>query len=180
MKTIKSNKIGKNIHSPFIYRLVAHGLCAPYPFYAFAEIDKMGLGKDETERLKMLFRLLNFLELEEVNLIGNNTEIYSKVIRFVRTDMKITHSEKYNPVSGNFSRGTYDRLVIFDSADDGSQDYPLNPEIWLLTDLMKKDLQKLFTGLKFVDEARVTIEINRIGIIIFNWLFEKQDYVINP
>lgn len=180
MKTIYSDKIGRNIHSPFVYKLVAHGLCAPYPFYAFAEIEKWGIGKKETKKLKTLFRLINFFSIEEVLLVGNIPETIATLSRLVRSDIKINQTALYYPSPIEDSVDGYRRLVMFGSVPETNCEYPSSPEIWLVDNLKEQSFQKFYSGLKFVEEARVTIEIRQMGIIIFNRIFEKQDYVIKP
>lgn len=180
MKTIYSDKIGRNIHSPFVYRLVANVIFAPYPFYAFEKIGRPGLAVPETRDLKNIFRLVNFFRFEEVYYSGDNGPNAEAACRLARPDIQFYSQPKFPLPLETYASDVYKRLLLFDSVIENIRILPGSPEIWVITGLSRPDANAFFSGLKLADDTRITIQINQMGIAIFNRIFEKQDYVIKP
>jgi len=166
MKRIKSNKKGKNIHSPFVYRLVANVLFAPYPFYS--------------TYLKQVFRLVNFFDFEQVSEIFPVNSHTKQVCKLAKSGIHYTEADKI-PVSNKTSNGRgYSHLVIFSEYRDGlyTDLFPEIPEVWIFKKTNRKFSTEYFHKLKTKKEIQITIELNQMGIVIFNKNFDKQNYVI--
>ncbi|MBN1821197.1 MAG: hypothetical protein JXR31_11035 [Prolixibacteraceae bacterium] len=179
MKIIKSDKTGRNIHSPFIYRLIANVLFAPYPFYAFSEINLMAKEKNEQLNLQMLFRLVNHFQFDDVLIVGFTDKITEKVCILAKSDLNISVGDKITSEKQKPSEEKYSRLVIINDRKCFIPDiFPEVHEVWLWNNLNDKVTREDFRLIKTINEVQITIELNQLGIAIFNRNFEKQNYVI--
>ncbi|NQU84409.1 MAG: hypothetical protein HQ541_01490 [Mariniphaga sp.] len=180
MKPIKSDKSGRNIHSPFIYRLVANVLFSPYPFYAFTEIELISKNNQESKNLQLIFRLINHFQFDQVYMLEIQDQNIKKISRMAKSDIQINSSENIKYEDKIANRNEYKRLVIINNSEKilNKNLYPKTPEIWVLLDIKDLKTKECFTMLKTQKEVQVTIELNQLGIVIFNEIFEKQNYVI--
>ncbi len=180
MKLIKSNKKGKNIHSPFVYRLVANILFAPYPFYAFPAIEKLAVSRQESTYLKQVFRLVNFFDFEQVSEIFPVNSHTKQVCQLAKSRIHYAEADKI-PVSNKTSTHKgYSHLVIFSECQDGldTDTFPKIPEVWIFRINNRKYTTEYFHKLKTKKEVQITIELKQLGLVIFNKKFDKQNYVI--
>jgi hypothetical protein len=180
MNTIKSDIQGRHIHSPFVYRLVANVIFAPYPFYFFEEIDKMKPGKIGSDGLKITFRLVNFFGFEEIWFVGFNDANLEETCIKAKAGLTINHSDDIPQAQPENGQAGYKRLVLFDKSDkiDLCGKFPGNPEIWFVfcgKDTRPGEFFKKFDG---NNKVNITFELNNLVIAIFNHIFEKQGYVI--
>ena len=175
LKIIRSDKSGKRIHSPFIYRLVSNILLVPYPFYSFSEIEKMDNSVLVLEDLKFIFRLVNHFQFETIMFNGEKDTQIETVCKLAKSDIKFETKEAD---LGLHDKCEYSRLLVMNKDNSDIESFPESPEIWVI---MNEDLEKmeLFTNLRVHSEVQITLKLNRIGIVIFNKNFEKQNYVIN-
>lgn len=180
MRLIKSNKKGKNIHSPFVYRLVANVLFAPYSFYAFPEIEQLAGSRQESTCLKQLFRLVNFFNFETVSEVLPVNSLIKQVCRLAKSRIHYAEAHKI-PESPETSSGRgYTRLVIVSGNNDGLYPdiFPEIPEVWIFIKTNRKFTTEYFSMLKTEKKVQITIESDHMGIVIFNKNFDKQNYVI--
>jgi len=180
MNTIKSNKEGKNIHSPFVYRLVANVLFAPYPFYAFQEIDKFTISRQENDNLKKYFRLINHFNVDTVIEVGTENQNLKEACRLAHSDIQFKQLEKINDTAQKKGNKDYSRLLIFHNTHlaDDLPVFPDNAEIWIFEKEEKKKEIPIFTELKSKKKVQLTIELSYLSIAIFNKNMDKQNYVI--
>jgi hypothetical protein len=179
MELIKSNKIGKRIHSPFVYRLVSNVIFAPYPFYAFSEIDKIVKDFHAIDDLKTIFRIVNEFGFQTVCNIGMNDIPVEKVCRMAKSDVNFVNCLNYETDNLIEDNHRYSNLIIWNNCHTGIIGIvPVNPEVWIIRYKKKEESYHLFSKLQLDRNAQITIELNHLGIVIFNEIFEKQNYVI--
>jgi hypothetical protein len=180
MNEIKSDKIGRHIHSPFVYRLVANVIFAPYQFYSFSEIDKMAVTQLESDELKIIFRLVNFFRFKEVYCIGNYTNSVEKTCKMAKPDLIFFHQEGIPEQESLADKLNFKRLLIWDFCDkvDFTGWVPENPEVWILQNLDNPNQNNFFSILKIHQKVKITLRLNNQGIVIFKEIFEKENYVI--
>lgn len=179
MKTIRSNKKGFGIHSPFVYNLVTNVLFVPAGYYIFDEIEKLEKSKQEKFQLKRLFRLLNFfqpgnvcfddnLSDEEIFLLQKfNSEATFKNIDFewFNMDETVDLAEKRFFILGDISE-----LPKINIANFGK---------WFFfkkTNTRRKNL--IFKPLFDNESGVILIEFFNEVLIIFEKKFPSQHYVI--
>ncbi len=180
--TIKSNKWGKGIHSPFVYRLVTEIIFSRYPFYAFDEIKKISASKQEKEELEVLFRLLNFFQPKQIKVYGEQDLKIEQICKVVLPDVEVselfcvkkTQEIMFNPLEGN-------TFIIWNNyCNNENFNFEGNEPIIIvfrkLKDLQMKKMVEYFQDKK---EISVCIEFQTFGIAIVNSKFQKQNYVIN-
>lgn len=180
MKIIYSNKSGKNIHSPFIYRLVANVLFSPHPFYAFSEIDTILENRQESQESQLIFRLINHFQFIEILVIGSQDSVLEKVCRMAKSDIQFYYSEIKFVKDEIEENNKYQRLVIVNDSEEilKTHTIPNSSEIWVIRNIGHEKTKEYFKMLKMRSEVKITIQLNQLVIVIFNEIFEKQNYVI--
>ena len=178
MKTIRSNKKGFGIHSPFVYHLVTEVLFSFPDFYAFKEIDHLNIKTYEKQRLRILFRLLSHFQPEKIMLVGEMSEndilILKKavsdneveIVNVLTNDAEFQQFLKYYP------------FVIFEKYPDLELKNSDMNSVWFI----KKNNSNKIPGQTFQlmrnGYGIVTIKLHHSEIIIFDKRFPDQDYVI--
>jgi hypothetical protein len=180
MKRIRSNRKGRNIHSPFIYRLVANALFAPYPYYAFPEIEKMAGSRQECLYLKQLFRLVSFFDFERVIELSPVNPHVRRVCQQAKSRMHYAESDKIPGSPAATKESSYPQLVIFSEHNESwpTDRFPKIPEVWIFRKKNRRFPSNSFSELTLNQEVQITIESGQMGIVLFNQDFNKQNYVI--
>jgi len=180
MNTIKSDKCGRHIHSPFVYRLVANVIFSPYPFYSFQEIDDLIPSISDAEESKIIFRLVNFFRFNEVYFVGMDSNLLENICRIAKPDLNFYYQEKFPLPELAVEKTTYKRLIICQNNPNYllTNCFPKNPEVWIILKPGIAKFENLFMMLKSQEKVKITMELTNLGIVIFNDNFDKQDYVI--
>lgn len=178
MDIIKSNRQGKGIHSPFVYRLVTNIIFAPYPYYSFIEIEKFSDNKRITDEYKKLFRLIHFIYPYRIQIIGNDYENLKKICMLANKNICIEEIDTYQ-----FKKESNNEdymMRIWDSIVPKlvSLQAIRKPECWIIKGTGKRKLIDFFKLLRNKNKVQVTINLDQWGIAIFNDKFQYEDYVI--
>ena len=180
--TIKSNKWGRRIHSPFVYRLVTEIIFSAYPYYSFDEIKKIALSSSENEELKILFRILNFFQPQLIKTVGEWDENVKKVCNFAIPDAPVKDvicvkkSQEKEVVS--LEAHTFIIWNNYCCNVDFSFENK-EPIVFVFRKIKDLQMRQLFENFQENKEVAVTIELRYFGIAIVNGKFQKQNYVIN-
>lgn len=175
MKVIKSNPWGTGIHSPYVYHLVAKVIFGKKSAFRedFSCCRQTGFGV--AERIGWLFSLIDDFQPDTLILAGEENRFDpSRCDLFNRFRFRQIYSDQLNWL------GNEKEFVIFDGLNCTLFDIPgyAVPAIWVLWDLHELEQSLLFTKLRNSQKVSLTIEVNRMGIVIFNRNFRKQDYQV--
>ena len=173
MKTIKSNKKGFHIHSPFVYELVTNVLFGDSANIDFAGTDI--LKSAEQTQLNVLYRLLRYFNPQKVF-------FYKPLIAEIEQKLKgnIDFNFFYPETFESNLEETilnFPFAVLSESVFNRLTHFPENNSVWFI----KKDSRSgdsIFKNLPECENGRITIELKYSGIIIFNNKFYTQGYVI--
>ena len=180
MKTIRSDKNGRNIHSPFIYRLVANVIFAPYPFYAFRDFDLWFADPVDLNNIKIIFRIIIHFHCTELGILVKDP-VMEKAAKHAKPDLKIiTDLPAGDSAEKKSSSSEYQRLVLLNDPFffHKGPGWPAEPEIWVIPRIHEKKFSEQFNFLTAQKDVQITIRLNQLGIVIFNPIFERQHYVI--
>lgn len=175
MKVIKSNPWGTGIHSPYVYHLVATVIfgkkSALQEDFSCCRVT----GFRVSERIGHLFRLIDDFQPDTLILAGEGNRFDpSRCDLFMRFRFRQISSDEVKWL------GNEKEFVIFDDLKGTLFDIPRYtvPAMWVLWDLQKLEQSLFFTKLRNSQKVSLTIEVNRMGIVIFNQNFRKQDYQV--
>ena len=179
MKTIRSNKKGFRIHSPFVYNLVTNVLFIPAVFYVFEEIEKLEISKQEKLQLKQLFRLLNYFQ---PGLIYFDESLSDEEIIFIQKFNSEAIFKKID-VENFYKAEVADRVeksfFILGDASELLKRNIANLGKWFFLKKTKKRRKNLiFETLFEKEDGVIFIELFYADLIIFDKKFPSQHYVI--
>ncbi len=178
---IKSNRYGKGIHSPFVYRLVTGVIYIPYDFYAFKEIREISGDNLTFEEFKIIFRLVNFFQPEAITMVGDDAGL-SKTCLLAKSDIVISQhpDNKELHIKEEEKTGNYNMAILTNACPGIVFEEGVNqPMAFIIRNIKEAGLQQLFEELKKNMHVSVTIALQYLGIAVINDKFQKQNYVIN-
>ena len=175
MKVTKSNPLGFGIHSPYVYHLVAKVIFGKKKSIPGNHPRCLFSGFGERERISQVLRLIDYFQPEIITLVGEGHGIKQSWC----DSFQQLHCR--NISSGEIKlSGIKKEFVIFDGFNGTLFEIPDYSDLsmWILFDLQPLELKALFNKLRNSKKVPLTIEVNRMGIVIFNRNLSKQDYHI--
>lgn len=173
MKTIRSNKKGISIHSPFVYGLVTGVL-----FDDSMKIDFNGtniLQSAEQAQLNMLYRLLYYFRPEKVFFSNPLTMETEKKLKD-KMNFDFFYPETFES-SFEETILSFPFAVLSESVFYRLTHFPENNTVWFIKKCSRSN-GSIFKNLPECECGRITIELKYSGIVIFNNKFYTQGYVI--
>jgi len=170
---IKSDKAGRGIHSPYVYRLVANILFPGYPYYSYREIDGFGEGCFKPEDLKIIFNLVNFIQPGEVRFVGFSDPALKKVCSLAKSTLVFFEERQISGAGVN-------RLVFIDSQSQIPEPefIPNGGEVWVITGIKPKESCPFAERMDQMNNPGALIRLNRLVLVLFNNKLPGQCYVI--
>ncbi|QGY47059.1 hypothetical protein GM418_26370 [Maribellus comscasis] len=179
MKTIRSNKKGFGIHSPFVYDLITNVLFVSAGFYVFDEIEKMNKSTWEKNQIKLLFRLLNYFQPRHVfydeNVSGDVTGVLQKFNS--ETVFKSVGAEFFK--KEKLAIETKSAFFIFGKKPDVMvRSFCEYAKCFFLKQKTGKKENYTLKPLLEKEDGTILIELLTADFIIFDKKFRSQHYVI--
>ncbi len=175
MKVIRSNPWGFGIHSPYVYQLVTKVIFGKQSFSPKEKSALRGSGNGVWGKKNQLCRLILDFEPDRIMLAGEGrlADLLGSPL-FQQFPYRPIFPEEISLL------GNEKEIVIFDDYYGTLFDIPdyQVPAIWVLFNLFDLNSKSLFNKLRNSQHVALTIEVNRMGIAIFNRNFKKQDFKI--
>ena len=179
MKTIRSNKKGFGIHSPFVYHLVTNVLFPEAGFYVFHEIEKLNANKKEKSALKLLFRLVHYFQPNCVFYEKNLTSDELRILKKANSEVVLKKIESMIYSKNKIERAEGLNFFILSEMPDIQLTNMPDWEIWFFrkkTDRNK--IKRIFEPLFEKQDGIIFIEFLYEDLIIFDKKIPSQHYVI--
>lgn len=180
MKLIRSNKKGFGIHSAFVYRLVTSVLFPQANFYIFDEIDALKTDSDEKDSIKLIFRLLNYFQPNEILYCGKPENNELMILKKSDSNLVINEMKSVSDFQGKESVFQTAAFTVFsENIFQNEILFPENNSIWFIKKVNKKEeLNRFFQTLLKTESSNITIQLKSGAIVIFDKKFHNQNYVI--
>ncbi|MBN1984992.1 MAG: hypothetical protein JW761_01745 [Prolixibacteraceae bacterium] len=179
MKTIRSNKKGFGIHSPFVYHLVTNVLFPEAGFYVFHEIEKLKLIKKEKSALKLLFRLIHYFQPNNVFCEKEMTSDELNILKKADSEIVFKKTDSVFHMKNETERAKGLNFFILNEMPDFQFTNIPEREIWFFTKKTDKNkIKRIFEPLFEKQDGIIFIEFLYEDLIIFDKKIPSQHYVI--
>ena len=164
------------MHSPFVFDLVTK--C----FYDKSKNPEYSLLKNNSKKIRLLFRIIRYFKPKTILKIGNPTELDIKIF-----SSEIIPFEEFQKNKLSKNNNTFD-FIYFNQNE--SQKTTLayfelllptinNNAVWIINDIHKStENENTWDIIKKHPKVKVTIDTFHFGMVFFRAEQEKEDFVI--
>jgi len=124
---------------------------------------------------QMIFRLIGFLKPEKIVIVSKNASRFQEFSE-IAEKFQLIQLPEMPEITEDFQNP----LVIWYSTPEiRDVNFIQHSEsCWILVGCKELKMKEFMINLRNSQNVSVTIEVNNIGIVIFNEIFQKQNYVI--
>lgn len=171
---------GYNVHSPFAFNFITSVLYQRGVYYRYSDIDKLGRsGYETTKILKLIFRLVNFIQPKTIYYKSNNSTI-PRVMKWAKSDIccntEISDCNQLDFVYLSCNKHIEEVEKIIE------QVWPKlhSNSMFVLSGIgYSKALYDLWSNCIERDSAGISFDLYDMGILFFDQSKNKQDYIVN-
>ncbi len=176
LKFLFHSKNEHGVHSPFVFDLVTK--C----FYDKTKFPEYSLLKNNSKKIRLLFRIIRYLKPNFILEIGNSNELNTNIF-----SSEITPFEEFQKNKLPNNNTTFD-LIYFNQNE--SQKTTLayfdlllptitNDAVWIINDIHKStENENTWEIIKKHPNVKVTIDTFHCGMVFFRAEQEKEHFVI--
>jgi predicted O-methyltransferase YrrM len=176
IKFLWNSKNEHGVHSPFVFDLVTK--C----FYDKTKYTEYSLLKNNSKKIRLLFRIIRYFKPKTILEIGNPTELDTKIF-----SSEIIPFEEFQKNKLSKNNNTFD-FIYFNQNE--SQKTTLayfelllptitNNAVWIINDIHKStENENTWKIIKNHPKVKVTIDAFHFGMVFFRAEQEKEHFVI--
>lgn len=183
IKFLWNSKNEHGVHSPFVFDLVTK--C----FYDKTKFPEYSLLKNNSKKIRLLFRIIRYFKPKTILEIGNPTELdtnifSSEIISFEDFEKnKLSNNDK----TFDFRLSTFD-FIYFNQNESQKATIEYfnlllptitNNAVWIINDIHKStENENTWDIIKKHPKVKVTIDTFHFGMVFFRAEQEKEHFVI--
>lgn len=179
---------GNGIHSPSLYRLVSHVLFSKNRFYCFDDIESLFPVPEREHAIgQTIFRLANDSNASALVACCDSNSIDLAYLKSVKADARLLCLSDTEKLSQSLENLPVIDLAVFDACADSAKLSDLfelclervhAESIFVIKNIHDRGMDQYWNAFVKHPQVRVSLDVFRYGILLFNPDLEKKQYFI--